>query len=260
MSAALTIEKLEAGYEPGLPIVKGASLTVNQGEIVAILGPNGAGKSTLVKAVAGLVAISAGRVLLGTEDIARVPAHQLGRRGLAFVPQSDNVFANLTVAENLELAAALQKVDRRQRLPELYALFPDLARQRALLAGRLSGGQRQMLAVARALIRLPQVLMLDEPSAGLSPRLVAEVFAKLREIRASGVTILLVEQNVKAALALADRAAVLVEGIERVVGSAAELMADARIAELYLGRHAAGHQAIAQTAQPAIAKPLEPAP
>lgn len=260
MSAALTIEKLEAGYEPGLPIVKGASLTVNQGEIMAILGPNGAGKSTLVKAVAGLVAISAGRVLLGTEEITRVPAHQLGSRGLAFVPQSDNVFANLTVAENLELAAALQKVDRRQRLPELYALFPDLARQRALLAGRLSGGQRQMLAVARALIRLPQVLMLDEPSAGLSPRLVAEVFAKLREIRANGVTILLVEQNVKAALALADRAAVLVEGIERVVGSAAELMADARIAELYLGRHATGHQAAVQTAQPAIAKPLEPTP
>ena len=266
MNAALTIENLEAGYEPGLPIVKGASLTIKQGEIVAILGPNGAGKSTLVKAVAGLVAISAGRVLLGTEDIVGVPAHQLGRRGLAFVPQSDNVFANLTVAENLELAAALQKVDRRQRLPELYALFPDLARQRALLAGRLSGGQRQMLAIARALIRLPQVLILDEPSAGLSPRLVAEVFAKLREIRASGVTILLVEQNVKAALALADRAAVLVEGIERVVGSAAELMADQRIAELYLGRHAAGHQAVVRTgpasqmAQTAVTKPVETTP
>jgi branched-chain amino acid transport system ATP-binding protein len=240
MTPALTIERLEAGYEPGLPIVKGASLTVAQGEIVAILGPNGAGKSTLVKAVAGLVAVSAGRVLLGALDITRIPAHQLCLHGLAFVPQSENVFANLTVAENLELAAALQKVDKRERLPALYAMFPDLARQRQLLAGRLSGGQRQMLAIARALIRLPQVLMLDEPSAGLSPRLVAEVFAKLREIRDSGVTVLLVEQNVKAALLLADRAAVLVEGRERVVGSADELRADARIAELYLGRHAVG--------------------
>ncbi len=260
MTSALAIEQLVAGYEPEMAIVRGATLHVAPGEIVAILGPNGAGKSTLVKAVAGLVAISAGRVLLGTEDITRTPAHQLCGRGLAFVPQSENVFANLTVAENLELAAALQKVERRERLPALYAMFPDLARQRGLLAGRLSGGQRQMLAIARALIRLPQVLMLDEPSAGLSPRLVAEVFAKLREIRASGVTVLLVEQNVKAALALADRATVLVEGRERVVGSAAELMADARIAELYLGRHAVGRQASPQFAQAPVPKPLEPAP
>ena len=256
MSAALTIEHLAAGYEPGLPIVKGASLTVAQGEIVAILGPNGAGKSTLVKAVAGLVAISAGRVLLGAEDITHTPAHQLCGHGLAFVPQSENVFANLTVLENLELAASLQKVNRGERLSALYEMFPDLARQRSLLAGRLSGGQRQMLAIARALIRLPQVLMLDEPSAGLSPRLVAEVFAKLREIRASGVTVLLVEQNVKAALALADRAAVVVEGRERVVGRAADLRADARIAELYLGRHAVVAQGVGQAA---ASKPLEPA-
>ena len=240
MTAALTIDRLEAGYEPGLPIVKGASLSVASGEIVAILGPNGAGKSTLVKAVAGLVAISGGRVHLGLEDITQVPAHQLGARGLAFVPQSENIFANLTVAENLELAAALQKVERRKRVGALFDMFPDLARQRALLAGRLSGGQRQMLAIARALIKMPQVLMLDEPSAGLSPKLVAEVFQKLREIRAQGVTILLVEQNVKAALALADRAAILVEGRERLVASAAELKADARIAELYLGRHVGG--------------------
>jgi branched-chain amino acid transport system ATP-binding protein len=237
MTPVLTIENLEAGYEPDLPIVQGASLTVHSGEIVAIIGPNGAGKSTLVKAVAGLVAISAGRVLLGADDITQVPAHELCGRGLAFVPQTENVFVNLTIAENLELAAALQKVNTRVRLPELYALFPDLERQRKLLAGRLSGGQRQMLAVARALIRLPQVLMLDEPSAGLSPRLVAEVFETLRKIRAGGVTVLLVEQNVKAALAIADRVAVLVEGRERVVGTAAELKADARIAELYLGRH-----------------------
>jgi branched-chain amino acid transport system ATP-binding protein len=249
MTALLTIENLEAGYEPGLPIVKGASLKVHSGEIVAIIGPNGAGKSTLVKAVAGLVAVSAGRVLLGADDITKVPAHQLCARGLAFVPQTENVFVNLTIAENLELAAALQKVNARVRLPEVYALFPDLERQRRLLAGRLSGGQRQMLAVARALIRLPQVLMLDEPSAGLSPRLVIEVFETLRQIRAAGVTVLLVEQNVKAALAMADRVAVLVEGRERVVGTSAELKADARIAELYLGRHVRKQNAVAEDAE-----------
>lgn len=238
MSAALRIDKLEAGYEPGLPIVRGASLELMAGEILALLGPNGAGKSSLVKAVAGLVTVSAGSVFLQGQDITHAPAHTLLARGLAYVPQTENVFANLTVAENLELAASLQKVKQRERLRELYAMFPDLARQRPLLAARLSGGQRQMLAIARALIRMPAVLMLDEPSAGLSPRLVGEVFDKLREIRASGVAILLVEQNVKAALALADRAVVLVEGVERVVAPAAELMLDKRVAELYLGRHA----------------------
>ena len=238
MTAALRIDKLEAGYEPGLPIVRGASLELMAGEILALLGPNGAGKSSLVKAVAGLVQVSAGSVHLQGQDITHAPAHTLLARGLAYVPQTENVFANLTVAENLELAASLQKVKQRERLPELYAMFPDLARQQSLLAVRLSGGQRQMLAIARALIRTPAVLMLDEPSAGLSPRLVGEVFEKLREIRAGGVAILLVEQNVKAALALADRAAVLVEGVERIVAPAAELMQDERVAELYLGRHA----------------------
>ena len=238
MSIALRIDKLEAGYEPGLPIVRGASLELMAGEILALLGPNGAGKSSMVKAVAGLVTVSAGSVFLQGQNITHAPAHTLLARGLAYVPQTENVFANLTVAENLGLAASLQKVKQRERLPELYAMFPDLARQRPLLAARLSGGQRQMLAIARALIRMPAVLMLDEPSAGLSPRLVGEVFAKLREIRASGVAILRVEQNVKAALALADRAVVLVEGVERVVAPAAELMLDKRVAELYLGRHA----------------------
>jgi branched-chain amino acid transport system ATP-binding protein len=236
MTAALRIEQLEAGYEPGLPIVRGASLEVAEGEIVAILGPNGAGKSTLVKAVAGLVPVSAGRVRLGEVDITQLPAHRLIHQGLAFVPQTENVFAGLTVAENLELAAALMKAHRDERVAPIYAMFPDLERQRRLPAGRLSGGQRQMLAVARALIARPRVLMLDEPSAGLSPKLVAQVFAKLAEVRAGGVTLVLVEQNVKAALALADRAAVLVEGRERLVAAASELRGDARIAELYLGR------------------------
>ncbi len=239
MTAALQIENLEAGYEPGLPIVRGASLTVMPGEIVAILGPNGAGKSTLVKAAAGLVPISAGRVLLHGQDITRVPAHRMVFEGLAFVPQTENVFANLTIAENLELAAALLKADRRERLDPVYAMFPDLLRQRTLRAGRLSGGQRQMLAVARALIARPRVLVLDEPSAGLSPKLVGQVLAQLRTVRDSGVTVLLVEQNVKAALAVADRAAVLVEGRERVVAACDALRNDPIIAELYLGRHVA---------------------
>ncbi len=223
MSAILGVERLEAGYEPGLPIVRGASLDLQAGEILAILGPNGAGKSTLVKAVAGLVPIFAGTVRLAGVDIAGRPAHLLARDGLGFVPQTDNVFAPLTVAENLELAAAIAKVPARRRLPELYALFPDLEIARRLDAGRLSGGQRQMLAIARALVPSPRVLILDEPSAGLSPRLVGHCFAKLREIAAAGVGVLLVEQNVKAALAIAARAAVLVEGRERVVAQAAEL-------------------------------------
>ena len=250
MTAALQIECLQAGYEPGLPIVRGASLTVQPGEIVAILGPNGAGKSTLVKAVAGLVPISAGSVYLHGQDITRTPAHRLVFEGLAFVPQTENVFANLTIAENLELAAALLKADRRERLAPVYAMFPDLQRQRSLLAGRLSGGQRQMLAVARALIARPRVLVLDEPSAGLSPKLVGEVLAQLRRVRDGGVTVLLVEQNVKAALALADRAAVLVEGRERIVASSAELTRDARMAELYLGRHVAPFASSAPTVEP----------
>jgi branched-chain amino acid transport system ATP-binding protein len=232
---ALRIEDLEAGYEPGLPIVRGASLALAAGEILAVLGPNGAGKSSLVKAAAGLVPISGGRVLLGGRDITRLPAHRMIREGLAFVPQTENVFANLTVADNLDLAAGLLRLDRRRALEPLYAMFPDLARQRRLAAGRLSGGQRQMLAVARALVASPRVLILDEPSAGLSPRLVAEVFATLRRVRGTGVAILLVEQNVRAALALADRGLVLVEGRDRLTGPAAELRDHPDLAGLYLG-------------------------
>lgn len=243
---ALCVESLEAGYEPGLSIVRGASLTVQPGEIVAVLGPNGAGKSSFVKAVAGLVPISGGRNVLFGRDITHTPAHRMVFEGLAFVPQTENVFVNLSVAENLELAAALVKADRRERLEPVYSMFPDLARQQKFLAGQLSGGQRQMLAVARALIARPQLLILDEPSAGLSPKLVDQVFSKLHEVRDSGITVLLVEQNVKAALALADRAAILVEGRERIVASSAELLNDERIAALYLGRHT-GKQAVKET-------------
>jgi branched-chain amino acid transport system ATP-binding protein len=232
----LRVTDLAAGYEPDVPVVRGANIEIIGGEIVAILGPNGAGKSTLIKAVAGLVPVFGGRVHLGERDITGWKPHNLIRQGVAFVPQTENVFASMSVAENLALASAvLARAQRRARLESMYEFFPDLARQKSLLAGRLSGGQRQMLAVARALLVEPALLMLDEPSAGLSPKLVELVFAKLREIRQSGVTILLVEQNARAALAIADRGYVLAEGRNHHSGSGAALLADSTVAELYLG-------------------------
>ena len=232
----LVVENLVAGYEPGLPIVNGASIHVKAGEIVAVLGPNGAGKSTLIKAIAGLAPISGGAVTFDSRDVTRLPAHCMIRAGLAFTPQTENVFASLSVGDNLELAAGvLPKTLRAERIAVTYAAFPDLARQRRLPAGRLSGGQRQMLAIARALLVGPKALMLDEPSAGLSPKLVEMVFARLADIRRGGVGILLVEQNTRAALTLADRAYVLVQGRRRHEGPAWALANDPMIAALYLG-------------------------
>ena len=235
----LTVSQLEAGYEPGLSIVKGASIHAGRGEIVVILGPNGAGKSSLIKAIAGLVPVTGGSVMLAGEDITAVPAHMKIRKGLAFVPQTENVFPLMSVEENLAVAAGVLRAPAAH-IEEMFALFPDLARQRRLAAGSLSGGQRQMLACARALIVKPGVLMLDEPSAGLSPKFVEQVFARLVEIRASGVTIVLVEQNARAALAIGDRAYVLVEGREAHEGPAKTLWDDQLIAELYLGHRKEG--------------------
>lgn len=236
----LAVETLVAGYEPGLPIVTGTSLRLGAGDILAVLGPNGAGKSTLVKAIAGLVPITGGTVRLAGADITRVPAHRRIAHGMAFVPQTDNVFPAMTVTDNLRLAgdrlAGRREAARQTEL--MYDTFPDLRRQRTLAAGRLSGGQRQMLAVARALMTSPRVLLLDEPSAGLSPKLVGEVFGRLAAIRAGGVGIVLVEQNVRAALAVADRALILVEGRNRHEGEAAALAADPALATLYFGGHA----------------------
>jgi branched-chain amino acid transport system ATP-binding protein len=232
----LAVIDLVAGYDEGVPIVKGASLIASQGELVAVLGPNGAGKSTLIKAVAGLVPIRSGVVRFDGRDITRLPAHLMVRQGLAFVPQTENVFALMSVEDNLRLAGhVLEPRLRAARIEEMESLFPDLARQRRMAAGRLSGGQRQMLAIARALMIAPKALMLDEPSAGLSPKLVESVLAKLGEIRKSGVTIVLVEQNARAALAIADRAYVLVDGKERHQGKAQELASDPALARLYLG-------------------------
>jgi branched-chain amino acid transport system ATP-binding protein len=236
----LEVENLSAGYEPGVPIVRDASINVAAGEIVALLGPNGAGKSTLIKAIAGLVPKFDGRVRLAGRDITATKAHQLVHDGLGFVPQTENVFTRLSVDDNLRLAGdMLPRAGRVAQIETTYALFPDLARQRTLLAGRLSGGQRQMLAIARALIAKPHILILDEASAGLSPKLVTIVFDKLGEIRGAGTTILIVEQNAKAALALADRAYILVEGRNAEEGPAQDLARDPAVGRLYLGRQLA---------------------
>ncbi|MBP7001925.1 ABC transporter ATP-binding protein [Amaricoccus sp.] len=245
MSApALATRALVAGYERDLPIVQGVDLAVARGEFVVLLGPNGAGKSTLVKTIAGLVPVHAGSVWLDGAEITAAPAHRKVRHGLAFVPQTENIFATLTIHENLLLAAnILPKRRRAERVAALYAMFPDLAARPRHRAGALSGGQRQMLAVARALVVEPSVLILDEPSAGLSPKIVLEVFERLRAINRAGVTTVLVEQNVKAALAIADRAVILVEGRIAHEGPAATLADDPIIGELYLGARKGGHEA-----------------
>jgi branched-chain amino acid transport system ATP-binding protein len=232
----LETRSLVSGYERDLPIVRGVDLSVRSGEFVVLLGPNGAGKSTLVKTIAGLVPVHSGSVQLEGADITASPPHQKVRHGLAFVPQTENIFATLSIHENLQVAAnILEKQRRAERIAALYAMFPDLAARPRFRAGQLSGGQRQMLAVARALVVEPSVLILDEPSAGLSPRIVAEVFERLRGINRAGVTTVLVEQNVKAALAIADRAVILVEGRVAHQGQAAMLADDPIVGELYLG-------------------------
>jgi branched-chain amino acid transport system ATP-binding protein len=247
-NAILRVNGLVAGYEPDVPIVNGASITAFRGEIVVVLGPNGAGKSTLIKAIAGLVPIHAGTLHLDGEDITHLPAHRMVRQGLAFVPQTENVFTLMSVEDNLLVAGGiLPRAVKAARIDEIYGFFPDLSRQRRLAAGRLSGGQRQMLAAARALMVAPKVLMLDEPSAGLSPKLVELVFARLVDIRRRGVTVVLVEQNARAALAVADRAYILVEGRNRHEGSAHDLANDPAVAALYLG----GARAAPITASPA---------
>ena len=232
----LVVSALYAGYDRSAPVVRGASLMAARGEIVALLGPNGAGKSTLLRAIAGLVPRYSGSVRLADQDIGALPPHRMLAHGMAFVPQSDNVFSTLSVHENLRLGADRLSHDlRRPRLDEAYALYPDLARQRRLLAGRLSGGQRQMLAIVRAMMGRPKVLLLDEPSAGLSPKMVTECFARLAQLRGTGTAIVLVEQNTRAALSVADRAYVLVAGSNRYEGTARALAENADMASLYLG-------------------------
>ncbi len=233
--SALVVDGIVAGYVAGVDILRGINLQVAPGEIVTVLGPNGAGKSTLIKVVAGLLKVRSGEVRLFGEDISHLPAHRMMERGVGYVPQTQNVFPKLSVEENLEMGAYVRRSELRRGLTQSYELFPDLQRMRHQQAGRLSGGQRQMVAIARALMLQPRLMLLDEPSAGLSPLLVNHVFDKVREVRDIGVTILIVEQNAKAALAISDRGYVLAEGTDRISGPAQELLENPEVGELYLG-------------------------
>ncbi len=231
----LEAESLVAGYVPGLPILHGVSLRVAAGEIVCVIGPNGAGKSTLVKAIAGLIPVEAGSVRLGDRDITGVATHELAGAGVGYVPQTANVFTTLTVHENLLVAGHRLGPDRAGRIERVYGLFPDLAARRRDRGRVLSGGQRQLLALARALVIEPVAMMLDEATAGLAPRAAADVFARMRELAGQGVAILMVEQNARAALSVSDRGYVLTEGRNRLSGAARDLLADPAIGEIYLG-------------------------
>ena len=232
----LRASQIVAGYVRGLPVVHGVSLEVAAREIVAVIGPNGAGKSTLLKAIAGLVAIAGGRITLGGRDITALPAHRIAGAGIGFVPQTANVFTTLSVHENLKVGGHTVGGQLNARLERAYGLFPALAEKRGQKARTLSGGQRQMLAIARALMTDPGLVMLDEPSAGLAPMMVADVFRQLRSLADAGVAVLMVEQNATAALRISDRGYVLADGRNRIQGPAAELLADPAVADAFLGR------------------------
>lgn len=232
----LVAEDIVAGYTPEVDILNGVDMEVREGEIVTMVGPNGAGKSTMMKAIFGLLQARRGRILLRGEDISGISPHKITRRGIAYVPQLDNVFPNLSVEENLELGA-LGGLEGpvSERMAQLYELFPRLAERRRQPAGTMSGGERQMVAMARAMMPDPDLLLLDEPSAGLAPAFVDAIFEKVREVNASGVTILMVEQNAKRALEMSDRGYVLDLGKTRFEGAGRELLVDPKVAELYLG-------------------------
>jgi ABC-type branched-subunit amino acid transport system ATPase component len=232
--ALLYTENVVAGYLPEVDILSGVSITVREGEIVTVVGPNGAGKSTLVKTIFGLLRPREGLVQLRGEDITGLPPHSITRRGMSYVPQLDNVFPSLTVEENLEMGA-LDRSRTRERIEAMYELFPRLGERRGQAAGTMSGGERQMVAMARALMPDPQVLLLDEPSAGLAPAFVDAIFERIEEINRSGVTIVMVEQNARRALAMSDRGYVLDLGKDRFEGRGQELLDDPKVAELYLG-------------------------
>ncbi len=231
----LIADDVVAGYVRGLPIVHGISLAVAPREIVTIIGPNGAGKSTFLKAVAGLIATESGGVALGGRDVTALPAHKIVAAGIGFVPQTGNVFTTLTIHENLKVGGHTLRGELAARIERAYGLFPILAEKRRQRARVLSGGQRQMLAIARALMTDPRLIMLDEPTAGLAPKVVGEVFQQLRRLAEAGVAVLMVEQNAKAALRVSDRGYVLAEGRNRIAGRAADLLADAAVAEAFLG-------------------------
>ncbi len=223
-----------AGYE-SLEILHGVSAHVDPGEVVTIIGPNGAGKSTLLKALFGLCTVTGGTMTLAGNDLATLATHERVKRGMGFVPQNENVFPNLTIRENLDMGAFLVTDDLAPRFEKVHGLFPLLAERAGEKAGRLSGGQRQMVAMGRALMTEPRVLLLDEPSAGLAPNLQDDVFRNVRAVAGTGTAVLLVEQNAKKALAASDRGYVLEAGRNKYEGTGADLLADENVGRLYLG-------------------------
>jgi branched-chain amino acid transport system ATP-binding protein len=228
-------KELHAGYLPGVNILNGCSLTANEGELIGIIGPNGAGKSTLLKAIFGQVNIRGGSISLNGEDITGLKANKLVEKGVAFVPQTNNVFPSLTIEENLEMGVFLNPKTFNERFEFVTELFPDLAKRKSQKAGGLSGGERQMVAMGRALMVDPSVLLLDEPSAGLSPVRQDEAFLRVREVNKAGVTVIMVEQNARRCLQICDRAYVLDQGKDAHTGTGRELLNDPKMVELYLG-------------------------
>ena len=235
MTDALVARNIVAGYVPDLPILKGVSLTAEAAKVTVIIGPNGAGKSTLIKAIAGLVPVSGGTVHLNGSEITNPRPDRMGGLGVAYVPQSDNIFRSLTIRQNLDLVLRNAGKDAGDRRASLFAQFPALADKQSEKAGALSGGQRQFLAVAMALAINPSVILMDEPSAGLSPKAAQEVLEYARALTEHGVTILLVEQNVKQALRLADHCYILADGRNQIDGAAQDLLNDPVVGQIYLG-------------------------
>ena len=227
---------IAAGYVKGLNILQGVDLIVDEKEIVSIIGPNGAGKSTLLKAIMGIINISGGRFFINGVEKTNTPTHQIVNEGVGYVPQVENVFPSLTIEENLEIGSWSVKGNIKQTISKLYDDFPMLKERHKDKAGNLSGGQRQILALARALVTSPSILLLDEPSAGLSPVAIKEVFEIVKEINSRGVAILLVEQNATRALNFSDRGYVLDQGRNAYQGKGQELLDDPRVIDLYLGK------------------------
>ena len=226
---------MTGGYGSGPDIISSCSVNVNQGEIVSILGPNGAGKSTAMKAMLGLLNLKSGKVLIDGKDISHLNPQDRVKQGIAFVPQTKNVFAGLSVEENLEMGAFLRDESLQKIINEIYELFPILKEKKSQLVGELSGGQRQQVALGRALMIKPSVLMLDEPTAGVSPIVMDELFDHILKVKKTNVAILMVEQNAKQALSISDRGYVLVTGENRYSGTGKELLNDPRVRSSFLG-------------------------